>query len=245
MSLSEPYLARSIFAARRLRSHFRRLATKQRLKFAPPPAYHNPPAFLRYLENLASLNQIENLVIKETYRQGREWDNVQLLDWVAAGKNPVVGITRHPYDAAVSTLRFCRWWRGIVGRVARRWVPGLPLFSDDEELMNYFATNWSDFVRWARQQNVTVTRYEDLVKAPEHEMRMVCARADVAFHPSMIDSTAPRTAFGGIGDPEVMNRKPRNVHACSIGRKKELRPHLVKIIQSSCADGAGQLGYDL
>jgi hypothetical protein len=135
MSLSEPYLARSIFGTRRLRRHFRRLAMTQSLKFATPPASDDPSVFLRYLENLASLNQIRNLVIKETYREGREWDNVELLDWVAAGTNPVVGITRHPYDAAVWTLRFFRWWRGIVGRVARRWVPRLPQLANHEEFI--------------------------------------------------------------------------------------------------------------
>jgi hypothetical protein len=142
-------------------------------------------------------------------------------------------------------LRFCRWWRGIVGRVARLWVPRLPLFANDEELMNYFATNWSGFVGWARRRNVAITRYEDLVKAPEQEMRQVCERAGIAFHPSMADSSAPRVAFGGIGAPEVMNRKPHAVHGRSVGRKKELPSHLLKIVQSLCSDAASELGYEV
>jgi|CXWL01.1.fsa_nt_gi hypothetical protein len=245
MSLSEPFLAQSIFGPRRLRRHLGRLARKQKLKFAAPPPSRAPASFLEYLESLSALNAMNTLVIKETFRQGREWDNVKLLDWVVAGTNPVIGITRHPYDAAVSTLRFCRWWRGVVGRVARIWVPGLPLFANDEVLMKYFAANWSGFVRWSRERQLAITRYEDLVREPQQVLQEVCDRARIAFHPAMANSSAPRVAFGGIGAPEVINRKPRAVHARSVGRKKELAPRLLEIVQTGCADAARELGYDL
>jgi hypothetical protein len=240
MSLSEPYLARLIFGPGRLRRHFRRLARKQKLNFVAPAVSNNPPEFLSYLEHFASFNNIQTLVIKETYRDGREyeWENVSLLNWIASGTKPVLGITRHPFDAAASTLRFCRWWRGIVGRVARIWFPGLPLFANDEILMKYFATNWSSFVHWSREQKLAITRYEDLVQGPEPVLRDICDRAGMAFHPAMVDSAAPRVAFGGIGAPEVMNRKPKAVHARSVGRKKELAPHLLEIVRAGCTDAA-------
>jgi len=92
---------------------------------------------------------------------------------------------------------------------------------------------------------VTVSRYEDLVREPEKVLKEACARAGLAFHPSMVDSGAPRVAFGGIGAPEVINRKPKAVHAKSVGRKKELAPNLLEIVQKGCADAAGELGYDL
>lgn len=245
MSLSEPYLAQSIFGPRRLTGHFRRIAKKQMLKFTPPGQSADPGAFLRYLESLASLNDIQTLVIKETYRQGQEWDNVKLLDWIAAGSAPVLGITRHPYDAAVSTLKFCRWWRGIVGRLVRLWIPRLPLFSNDVILMEYFAANWSGFVRWTRQRNLTITCYEDLVRGPEQALREICDKVGIAFHPAMTDSSAPRVAFGGLGDPGVINKKPRNVHAASVNRKSELPPHLLEIVRTGCADSAREVGYEL
>lgn len=246
MSLSEPYLAQSIFGPRRLRRHFRRLANKQKLKFSAPPTSNSPPEFLTYLERLASQNGIQTLVIKETFRDGRDWDNVSLVDWIAAGTNPVMGITRHPFDAAASTLQFCRWWRGIVGRLARIWVPRLPLFPNDSNLMEYFASNWTSFVRWSGKRNLPITRYEDLVRGPEPALKSACDRAGIAFHAAMVDSRAPRIAFGGIGDPGVINsKKPRAVHARSVGRKTELSPHLLEIVRSGCADAARDLGYDL
>lgn len=245
MSLSEPYLAQSIFGPRRLARHFRRLARTQKLDFTPLPESKDPATFLHYLESLASLNGIKTLVIKETFRQEQEWDNVEVLDWIASGPRPIQGITRHPYDAAVSTLRFCRWWRGIVGRLVRIWIPRLPLFANDAILMEYFATNWSGFVRWSRGHQVAITRYEDLVSRPQETLLKVCEQAGIAFHPAMVDSSAPRVAFGGIGDPEVVNRKPRPVHGRSVGRKKELAPDLLKIVQSVCGETARELGYEL
>lgn len=200
---------------------------------------------MHYLEGFAQINNLSALIVKETYREGKEWDNVELLDWVAAGSRPVLGITRHPYDAAVSTLRFCKWWRGIAGHVARLWIPRLPLFATDEILMDYFAANWSGFARWAAKHDVPVLRYEQLIGDPKQTMQTTCDRASLPFHPEMADSSIPRRAFGGIGAPEVLNRKPRPVHARSVGRKKELPPRLVDIVRAGCLAAASELGYDL
>lgn len=245
MSLSEPYLAQSIFGPGRLARHFRRLARTQKLAFTPPPESKDPATFLHYLERLASLNGITTLVIKETFRQEQEWDNVEVLNWIASGPRPIQGITRHPYDAAVSTLRFCRWWRGIVGRLVRIWIPRLPLFANDTILMKYFAANWSSFVRWSREKGIAVTRYEDLVLDSEATIKQICINTGMTFHSGMTDPQAPRVAFGGIGDPEVVNRKPRPIHGRSVGRKKELAPDLLKIVQSVCGETARELGYEL
>lgn len=245
MSLSEPFLARSIFGKRRLAGHFRRLARKQKLAFVDPPASLDDAEFLNYLELLATRNRISTLIIKETFREGKEWDNVALLNWIAATGRPVLGITRHPYDAAVSTLRFCRWWRGIVGRLARLWIPRLPLFANDEILMEYFAANWSGFARWASSQDIAIWRYEDLVKNPEATIKHCCAAAGLQFCPEMIDSNAPRLAFGGIGAPEVINRKPKSIHARSVGRKSQLPPRLAEIVRAGCEAAACQLDYEL
>lgn len=245
LSLSEPYLARSIFGARRLKRHFGRLAKKSRLRFEPPPDRCDDGEFLAYLERFARLNCLGSLIVKETFREGKDWDNVALLDWAAGGSRPVLGITRHPYDAAVSTLRFCKWWRGVIGHLIRLYIPRLPLFANDEILMDYFAANWSGFARWAVSHSVPILRYEELIRDPSQVMQSTCKRVGLPFHPEMADSSIPRRAFGGIGAPEVLNRKPRPVHAKSVGRKKELPPGLVDIVRTGCRDAAAELGYDL
>lgn len=245
MSVSEPFLARSIYGPFRHRWHRKLLAKKQKLRFEAPPASSDPTGFLHYLSRQAALNGMESLVVKETYRQGGQWDNIELLDWVAGLGCPIVGITRHPFDSAVSTLRMYRWWRGPLGYAARCWVPILPLFHGDESIAHYFANNWVGFGRWAQRQGVQIVRYEDLVRRTEETVESICGHVRLKYDPSMADSRAPRRAFGGIGAPEVSNRKPRAVHARSVGRKKELPPHLLRIIQSTCGQAAGELGYEL
>lgn len=245
LSLSEPYLGRSIFGPRRLSRHLKGVFRKNGLLFEAPPRTTEAHTFLEYLERLTRINNIPALVIKETYREGKDWDNVELLDWAARSTKPVLGITRHPYDAAVSTLRFCKWWRGLVGHLIRLYIPRLPLFSTDEILMEYFASNWSGFSRWAKRSNVDIVRYEHLIRDPRKTMIECCDRVGLPFHPDMADSSIPRRAFGGIGAPEVLNRKPRPVHAKSVGRKKELPPHLLEIVRAGCQAAATELGYDL
>ena len=245
MSLSEPFFARSIYGPYRHRWHLRRLAHQQKLRFLAPTGREGDAGFLRYLEESAALNGMSSLVIKETFRQGGEWDNVALLSWLTDAGQPIIGITRHPYDSAVSTLRMYRWWRGPLGHVAKCWVRRLPLFSGDEAIMEYYARNWVGFANWARQRGVAITRYEDLVRNTESAIRAICHRAEMAFDQGMTDPHAPRTAFGGIGAPEVINRKPKPVHARSVGRKKELAPHLVRIVQDICSPIAREFDYEL
>ncbi|MEK7711181.1 MAG: sulfotransferase [Planctomycetota bacterium] len=245
MSLSEPFLAYAIYGPRRLRRFFFRLERTEGLKRLAPPNKADPGAFLGFLEELATANDLSHLVIKETYRQDQAWENVRVLDWIATGPNRVAGITRHPYDAAVSTLKFCRWWRGVAGHVLRLGAPGLPLFRDDAHLMEYFADNWSGFVHWCQSHGLSMTRYEDLVSEPERELRRVCEACSLPFDATMLDHEHPRAAFGGIGAPEVVKRRPRPVNTASVGRKDQLAEPLREIIRSRCAEAAKTLGYPL
>lgn len=245
MSLSEPFFARSIYGPFRHRWHLQRLARQQNLSFVPPKIKGSESEFLKYLQELAAINKMKSLVIKETFRLGGEWDNVELLSSLADSGEPMIGITRHPYDSAVSTLRMYRWWRGPLGYAAKCWVPRLPLFSGDEAIMEYYARNWVGFADWARNRQIHITKYEDLVRDTESSIRAICARAGVAYDRGMTDPHSPRRAFGGIGAPEVINRKPKPVHARSVGRKKELAPHLVRIVQSICSEAAREFGYEL
>ena len=245
MSLSEPFLAYAIYDPPRLRKFFLRLERKEGLKRLIPPDRADPEAFLNFLQSLAQGNGLRRLVIKETYRQDQAWDNVRMLNWIASGPHRVAAITRHPYDAAVSTLKFCRWWRGAVGHVIRLWAPGLPLFRNDEELTEYFAVNWCGFVRWCQARELPLTRYEDLVTEPENELRRVCELCEIPFDSAMLDHAHPRAAFGGIGSPDVMRRSPRPVSNASVGRRDRLAAPLRDIIESRCAEAAAGLGYAL
>ncbi len=244
-SLSEPFLAHAIYGPRRLRRFFRRLAVSAS---GPPPTVptrSSPNEFLGFLQKLAAAQDKQYLLIKETYRQDQSWDNTRLLNWIADGSNPVAAVTRHPYDAAVSTLKFCRWWRGFVGRVARIWAPGLPLFRDDRELAEYFSHNWSGFVHWCRRRSLIPTRYEDLVSHPERELPRVCEACRIPFDARMLDHQRQRDSFGGIGSPEVIAGRPKPVNTKSIGRKNLLPPDLLEIVRKGCSDAAASLDYSM
>jgi hypothetical protein len=90
-----------------------------------------------------------------------------------------------------------------------------------------------------------MTRYEDLVCEPERELRRVCEACDLPFDATMLDHEHPRAAFGGIGAPEVVNRRPRPVNTASVGRKDQLAEPLREIIRSRCAEAAKAFGYPL
>lgn len=245
LSLSEPYLARSIYGPWRLRRFMRRIGRETKLATVPPFEATTESAFQEYILRLAAANRLSNLLIKETFRSGQSWENVESLDRLASGTDPVITIIRHPYDVAVSSLRFARWWRGIVGRLLRLVAPALPLFRNDLALIEYCADNWNRFADWCAQNASHQIRYEDLARDPSGCLREACASVGLPFDPRMVDHTHPRGAFGGIGDPGVMNRPARPVGTGSVGRKHLLKPEFVEVIASQCADRCVRFGYEL
>jgi hypothetical protein len=184
-------------------------------------------------------------VIKETFRSERAWANVGLLDRFVSGGAPVIGIIRHPYDCAVSTLRMFRLWRGVVGELVQFVVPDLPLFRGDEDIAEHVAQNWNDFADWCTGRGVFLVRYEDLARAPAPTLAEVCHASGLAFDPAMLDHRHPRGPFGGIGDPGVMTRPARPVSARSVGRKRQLPRTVQMRIAQRCAARSAQFGYSL
>lgn len=245
LSLSEPFLAHTIYPHWRLRWFFARIRKAGGLRKVPVPRNSDHDRFMQFLSELAKTNGLPYLVIKETYRLGREWANTELMDRVTSGPYATVPITRHPYDAAVSTLRFCRWWRGIPGRLARCWVHGLPLFADDTHLMQYFAENWRAFVDWAQRSRLNIVRYEDLVSKPQESLPALCYDCGLPYQEQMLDHSYRRTAFGGLGAPEVMNRPPKPVNTRSVGRAKQLPAQHRDLIKAVCGEAAAALDYPM
>lgn len=245
LSLSEPYLAQATFPRWQVRWLFRKMGSgRQRMRYKPP-ALSNPRDLLDYVAALAKQHQLCRVLIKETYRCSREWRNADLMDWIAGSGCPVAAVVRHPYDVAVSSIRFCRHWRGLIGRAMRLVAPGLPLFRDDHEVAAHVAENWVSFVQWCERQQIRPVRYEDLVMRTEAELRGVCERLGIPFEARMLVPAQPRSAFGGIGDPMVMKQSGRPVKQSSVGRKAELPPACREIVARVCADDVGRHAYEL
>ena len=254
LCLSEPFSAYTLLPRELFRWFLFRMRKKAHLRRFPPSEYSDEDGLLRYLKGLAGSNKLSFLVVKETYRLGRGWENVGWLDRIAAGNDSVVAITRHPYDAAVSTIRFRSWWRNsiigrmnerVFGRLVRIWLPNLPLFADDRELVEYFAQNWVSFAEWCKRNRLLVVRYEDLVRDPGPELRALCAHCGLPYDRNMLDHRYPRTSFCGLGDPAVMTRRMARVHTRSVGRKEKLAPEFRDIIVARCAQAAAEWGYTL
>ena len=245
LSLSEPFRLYRVFPNWGLRWTFWRLQRSAGLLRMPPPTHSHEADFLDYMRDLTVANNLSHLVIKETYRSDREWANVGLLDWLIKTDEPVIAIIRHPYDAAVSTLRMFRLWRGVVGRLVRPIVPDLPLFSGDREIVEYFAESWLSFTAWCGVNGLHVIRYEDLVRQPDRRLREICDRCGLPFDERMLDHRHPRGPFGGIGDPGVMARPAKPVNARSVGRKRELPGVLRSTIAARCSAIAQQFDYTL
>ena len=243
LSLSEPFRLQRVFPNWGLRWTFWRLQRSAGLLRMPAPRYTDGEGFLSYMREVAVANGLRHLVIKETYRSDRAWANVGLLDWFVKTGEPMAVIIRHPYDAAVSTLRMFRLWRGIVGKLVRPIVPDLPLFSGDREIVEYFAESWLSFVAWCKFNGLHLTRYEDLVSEPEPRLREICNRCGLPFDERMLDHRHARGPFGGIGDPGVMARPARPVSARSVGRKRQLPNALRRIIADRCAATAACIDY--
>lgn len=245
LTLSEPYLAFDILGRWRRPIFFHLLAKKAGIKPLRVPTGRDEAAFADYLLELAAMNGLRHVVIKETFRAGRDWANTELLSRLTAPPAGAVGIHRHPYDVAASSLRFCKYWRGITGRLIRIWIPGLPLFPTDRHLIEHVAADWRKFFHWCEQRNIPTIRYEDLVQEPERTLRTACDACRIPFQSQMIDHTHPRGAFGGIGDPGVMNQGPRPVSTQSIGRKQLLHPDFWTIMTDICGEEAGRIGYEM
>lgn len=245
LSLSEPFLAHAIYSPLRLRWFFSRLQKKANLQRLSAPKCADYTGFLDYLSEIARINKLKHLIIKETFRAGREWDNLAMLNHMASSKDPIIAIMRHPYDIAYSSIRFTRWWRGIVGRALRIAAPGLPLFSDDREVVQYTAENWLSFAKWCQCHEPCAIRYEDLVNDPEIWIRKVCDYAKLPFYKNILDTRHPRNPFGGIGDPGVMQKTPKPISTQSIGRKERLLPEYQEIIASICGDAVAEWDYKL
>lgn len=245
LSLSEPYLAFDILGRWRRPVFFNRLARKAGLRPIPVPRGNSDAELAAYIVNLAAANGLRHAVVKETYREGHDWENARLLSRIAKQTDAIIAIHRHPYDIAVSSIRFCKWWRGIPGRLIRLWIPRLPLFESDRHVAEHVADNWRSFFHWCRTHEIAAIRYEDLVSRPEEELRKACEACRIPFQPQMLDHTHPRGAFGGIGAPEIMNRPPRPVNTQSVGRKKLLPPEFWAVITDRCGNEAAQMGYEM
>jgi len=245
ISLSEPYFARTIMPHWRLNRVFRRIEKHHGLKRLPPPRDIDVGSLWDYLTSVTSKNGMRHLVVKETFRFDRSWKNIDDLNQVADRADCTVVITRHPIDAAVSTLRFCRFWKGWIGRLVRLWIRGLPLFETPDDLMEYFAENYIQFEQWRTSRSLYTLRYEDLARNPNETLRGLCDHCGLAFDERMTDPNHPRTAFGGIGAPEVVNRKPRKVGTGSIDRSSGISEKHRAFLRICCAESAAAFGYSL
>lgn len=253
LCLSEPFFIRSSHPGWLFRSSMRRMQRAAKMDCVAVPKRCDEEDFLRYLRELARRKGSAFLVIKETFRIGPAWGNVEFLTRLAAGPDRVVGIIRDPYDTAVSTLRFWRFWPGALGRIVEgtmRRLIGMqasvpPRFADARELVHYVAMNWRSFVDWCSCHDVFTIRYEQLVSDPYVRLSEVCRHCGVPFSKEMLDHRRPRCSFGGVGDPGVMNRPPRAVDVESMGRRDELAPEFRQIIAEECSSAAAKLGYQL
>ncbi len=245
LSISEPYLAQSLYSDSRLRRFFSRVQRGGGLARLTPPKGANLEEMLGYMCELTSQSGLSRLIVKETYRSSREWRNLELMNWIAESSRPTIALMRHPYDVAISSIRFTRWWRGMIGHALRLFAPRLPLFSNDREVVEHVADNWMSFFRWCRTHGIRVVRYEDLVTHPDEQMRIVCETLKIPFELRMLDPGHPRSAFGGIGDPMVMKKKDRPVRRSSVGRKRELAPELQRLIADRCSSATADCGYKL
>lgn len=245
LSLSEPYLAQDIYPHWRLRRYFKKIEQTVPLKRVVLPRPCCESTLLEHMQRVATANGLGYLLIKETYRCSREWKNSHLLERLAGGGGRFVGLHRHPYDIAVSSLKFCKWWRGLPGRAIRLVAPRMPLFPTDRDVVEHCADNWTSFVTFCRRWHIPAVKYEDLVTEPQRHLQALCSSTDLPFHDAMLDHTHPRSAFGGIGAPEVLNCPPRPVSSGSVGRSHLLSGEFRDIITARCKQAAGYVGYEL
>jgi hypothetical protein len=249
LSVSEPFLVHAVVPHWRLHRFLCRFQKSAALSRVSPPRACSADRLFAFLRELAARNSLPVLAIKETFRaiaRDSAWDNVGLLDRLVTSGGHNLAIIRQPYDTTVSTMKLLRGVVGFRGRLTQKFVfPNCPTFANHTELVRWISANWVRHVDWARGHRLTVVRYEDLVADPRQWLRRICQYCDLPFDERMLDHRQPRTAFGGIGAVEVLNRPPRPVHKRSVGRGGTLSPELSEIVRTTCAQHAAEFGYEL
>ncbi len=247
LSLSEPYLAHSVTRDWQLQRMFMRLQVTGGLRRRRPPFHGSSEQFGAFLRKMALDNGYHHIVIKETYRRTGlhpDWCNEPLIERLAAGGDPILALIRHPYDVAASTIKLCRWVIGPPGWFLRLRARNLPTFPTATHVVRWAAENWRSYVDWAQAHDLTLTRYEDFVRAPETHLDAICAQFGIPCEPHMLDFSHRRLAFGGLGDPEVL-KAPRPIDRTAIGRGQRLTAEQRELVRDLCASSAEALGYDL
>lgn len=238
LALSEPHLAYDALPAWKLHRLHRRVQAEGRLQRLRPPAPGSRAAYARYMVELARVNARRRLLIKETFRAGslpRRWRNAGLLAEIAGRGAPAVFLIRDPYETAASTVRLAGAITGVRGRLVRvRW-PQLPWFRDADAVVRWAAENWRAYAEWLGAGGWRAIRFEDLLDDPERGLRRVCAACGLPFAASMLDLRAPRAAFGGLGDPGVLLRPPRDLRRTGRRARAELTPRQRAIVREQVA----------
>ncbi|MCC7202136.1 MAG: sulfotransferase [Nitrospirae bacterium] len=243
LSLSEPFLSLSARRHRLLNWLYFPEILKCRIN---PPMDCNEEDFLHYLKGFSNKLGLSSLVIKETYRLAPYLENRALMNYIATCGDPVAAIMRHPYDTASSTLLWARHQlRGVPGIVNRIVVPRFPEFSDDRQVVEWFARNWVSFADWCKRTQPFIIKYEDLVRNPGPALEMLCERCAIPFTPKMLDNNSPRFFSGMSGDPGGMNKHRKKLNVRPVGRSDDLKPEFLDIIKKTCGEAAEEMGYTL
>jgi hypothetical protein len=237
LSLSEPFHLHAILH----RCGFRRTRLPTRCA---------PEQYLSFLRRMAEVNGLRHLVIKEVFHElglRSPFRNLGLLNRITAHGDRMIGIIRHPYDTAASTVGLLHWLLGQHrGCIIRLLLPSVPRFRDDSHIVRWAAANWAHFADWSRERELFVVRYEDLVADPAGMLPRICDHLGLPFHERMLTHHRYRpAAFGGGGDPKVMLRAARPVHRESVGRGQDLSRRQQLSVVAACGRQAASFGYSL
>jgi len=140
-------------------------------------------------------------------------------------------------DATLAVIRDPRdVWQSVT-RMMKRKRPE----QDWSSVNDRFVNNWNHFARWVHNNpGVVVTRYEDLVTAPQEELRRVSEQIGISFRPEMLN-LQPRT---GEGDPKALSGS--KVSDSSVGKFADrLSRQNISFIEVHCGDLMGLFGYEL
>ena len=250
LSLSEPFHLHAILHRWVLAGYYWQFQRRCGLRRTPLPNRCTPGRYLHFLQQMTQANGLRYLVIKEVFHEldlQPPFRNLELLNKLATRKHPVIGIVRHPCDAAASTVGLLHWLLGMHrGCIIRLLWPSVPRFRDDSHIVKWAAENWAQFADWSRERELFVVHYEDLVADPARVLPRVCEHVGIPFHERMLDHHHHNPpAFGGGGDPKVMLCRPRPVHRESVGRGRNLTRRQRESIRGACARQAVELGYRL
>jgi hypothetical protein len=246
LSLSEPDLAREALPTWRLHRFYRRILAAGGCRPVRPPFSKDRGEYRRYLGTIAQRNGLTRLIIKETYRGtpiSRRWSNESFLASVVGSQAGCAFVIRDPYDTCASFVRLARWVTGWTGRLIRLRWPDLPWFADADAAVRWSADNWRCYVEWLARQGEAAIRYEDIVASVEARLPELCHACRLPFDHEMLDFDRPRHAFGGLGDPGVMLKRPRAINATAVGRGRELTGAQLAMVRERCGSAAASLGY--